>query len=290
MFDVNDPGTLKSLRKWWSEFKEKAPLEEEHVDDYCCVVVGNKIDVQSASRVPEADAQALLDELVPPPPIAVEPPSPASPSQTPTIPLPQASKAIPVASASSSYSPRHSLTKSSTRSPSRFYGTATSTRTNLTVYHTPSSSLYESYFSARSSPEPGPSTSVSSTSSFRGRTSRSSALSPSSRSSSSGATVTPSLFAREHPSPAVSTLPDLEDHSASTVSPPERGPRLFYASAKTGEGVADIFEYIAQRVIKRWAWEEHVEAQTLHYRETSGGESVLLGSVPENNSGRNCCS
>jgi len=34
-------------------------------------------------------------------------------------------------------------------------------------------------------------------------------------------------------------------------------PKLFFhVSAKTGEGVADVFEYVARRVAERWAWEE----------------------------------
>ncbi|TFK64461.1 hypothetical protein BDN72DRAFT_742775, partial [Pluteus cervinus] len=45
VFDVNTPETLESLTKWWAEFCQNAPLPEEDVEDFCCVVVGNKTDL-----------------------------------------------------------------------------------------------------------------------------------------------------------------------------------------------------------------------------------------------------
>ncbi|EGN97182.1 hypothetical protein SERLA73DRAFT_123963 [Serpula lacrymans var. lacrymans S7.3] len=47
MFDVNKPETLTALTRWWSQFREKAPLSDDELEDYCCVVVGNKIDFQN---------------------------------------------------------------------------------------------------------------------------------------------------------------------------------------------------------------------------------------------------
>ncbi|KAF8995895.1 P-loop containing nucleoside triphosphate hydrolase protein, partial [Cyathus striatus] len=44
MFDVNSPETLESLRKWWNDFKDQAPLRDEDIPEFCCVVVGNKVD------------------------------------------------------------------------------------------------------------------------------------------------------------------------------------------------------------------------------------------------------
>jgi Ras-related protein Rab-7A len=107
-------------------------------------------------------------------------------------------------------------------------------------------------------------------------------LSTKSASSSSGVTITPSLFARENakangthdtPSPQLAPAPAL-----ALPLPPERGPKLFFTSAKTGEGVADVFEYIAQRVVRKWEYEEWVEARTMHFREASGRETISLGS------------
>jgi Ras-related protein Rab-7A len=77
MFDVNEPDTLEALTKWWDEFRESAPLADEDMEDYCCVVVGNKIDMVGSGNgngpVTEAEALRFLDVLVPPP---SRPPSP----------------------------------------------------------------------------------------------------------------------------------------------------------------------------------------------------------------------
>ncbi|KAJ7266481.1 P-loop containing nucleoside triphosphate hydrolase protein, partial [Mycena haematopus] len=48
MYDVTAPETLYALRRWWDEFKAKAPVREEDLrggrGGFCVVVVGNKID------------------------------------------------------------------------------------------------------------------------------------------------------------------------------------------------------------------------------------------------------
>ncbi|KAJ4464125.1 P-loop containing nucleoside triphosphate hydrolase protein, partial [Lentinula edodes] len=45
VFDVNAPETLRVLVKWWEEFKVHAPLEDDELGGFCCVVVGNKVDL-----------------------------------------------------------------------------------------------------------------------------------------------------------------------------------------------------------------------------------------------------
>ncbi|EJF56138.1 hypothetical protein DICSQDRAFT_39552, partial [Dichomitus squalens LYAD-421 SS1] len=45
MFDVNQPHTLGALTKWWDDFRDKAPVSDERVEEFCCVVVGNKTDI-----------------------------------------------------------------------------------------------------------------------------------------------------------------------------------------------------------------------------------------------------
>lgn len=57
--------------------------------------------------------------------------------------------------------------------------------------------------------------------------------------------------------------------------PPERGPKLFFTSAKTGEGVHEVFEYIARRVVTRWEYEETIDARTLRVQEFP--ETIRLG-------------
>ncbi|KAF9525574.1 P-loop containing nucleoside triphosphate hydrolase protein, partial [Crepidotus variabilis] len=45
MFDVNDPSTMQSMKKWWIDFCDKAPVGEDQMADFCCVIVGNKVDL-----------------------------------------------------------------------------------------------------------------------------------------------------------------------------------------------------------------------------------------------------
>ena len=309
---------MESLVRWWAEFREKAPLADEDMEDYCCVVVGNKVDMagtenRSDDSVTKGEALRFLSKLVPPSPstpspenedgvpeeeplassqltirpIAVEPSprvpvrtllQPPSP-QTPSKPSPSNSIAIIPNHATPTPNPvpssvkHHLLSKSRSRSRSRsstsFYaGTMTSTHTSLSVYHTPSSSVFDVFQSARSSPElwssspsfatsspplgPGPASSV-----------RSRSTTTASGSSGSAVTITPSLFAREN-AETENTTP--EDDSS---MPSHRGPKLFFTSAKTGEGVTDVFEYVARRVVRRWEYEELMEAQRLHFRDAS---------------------
>ena len=197
-----------------------------------------------------------------------------------------------------SHSPKHNLSKSRSRSSSCFYaGTMTSTHTGLTIYHTPSSSVLDArssiYHSARSSPEPWSRsepdlTQQSSPASVRRRRALT-VLSTGSTSSESGATITPSLLAREreqnpndHHLPSSHSSPDLMLQSKYRAPlPPERGPRLFFTSAKTGEGVNDVFEYIAHRVVRKWEYDDWVDARQMHFREsTLSGGTTLYGSWP----------
>ncbi|RDB31112.1 Ras-related protein Rab-7a [Hypsizygus marmoreus] len=330
MFDVNTPETMAALTKWWAEFREKAPLADDDVREFCCVVVGNKMDLVGSGKggeegpVREDEARQFLAGLVPassrsPSPIsALDLPTPtaeyeddplassqvtmrpalpfpniASPSSSTPSPPPPALQIrsnsiaiIPnqrnVSSPSlSSHSPKHHLSKSRSRSSSHFYGgTMTTTHTTLTIYHTPSSSLFDVYHSARSSPEPwSTSSSPSARSSMRGR--RMTARSTASTSTGSAVTITPSLFARENGTSTDTevTTPESEPFSSSLAlpPPPERGPKLFFASAKTGEGVSDVFEYVVQRVIRRWEYDELVESRRMHIREASAAETIRLG-------------
>ena len=169
-------------------------------------------------------------------------------------------------------------------------GTLTSTRTGVTSYHTPSSSLFDVYASARSSPLPP---SIASRLSSPIRTQR---RASSSSSTSSAPTITPSLFTRSHDQAAMDTppTPTTSSHALDMTFhhplPPEKGPKLFFTSAKTGEGVHEVFEYIARRVITRWEYEETIDARTLRMQEPS--ETIRLGLTRGESSRRltgSCC-
>ena len=298
---------------------------DEDMNEYCCVVVGNKIDtiVDGRGLVSKSDALAFLNVLVPPSsPIAMYPSpsladqemdhsfshvltshsshnSSSTSSSSLTTQVQNRSDSIDIHHPnhiSHSLSPSHKLTQSRSRlSPQSYNGTVTTTRTTFTIYHTPSSSLYHS---ARSSPEPlSLSEPTSPTPSFRQR--RLNKRSSGSVSSGSAPTITPSLYAREHGS---SSNANISDHLLPTMPqtspsssfspppllppPPERGPKLFFTSAKTGEGVADVFEYITYRVNRKWEYEEQVEARRMDFRESSAAESFRLGLLNNGGVGR----
>ncbi|KAG5735204.1 Ras-related protein Rab7 [Termitomyces sp. T112] len=338
LFDVNSPATMTALIKWWAEFREQAPLADEDTKDFCCVVVGNKIDVAGGKeRVTEADAATFLTELVPSTissSVSTEHyhnavllnQYPLSSShaaiqtseiiESPTTYRQHRSDSIAITSnlrlndhwqSAASRSSVHPLSKSRSPSGSHFYGgTMTTTHTTLTIYHTPSSSLFDLYQSARSSPEPwsSPSRSPSSMAhsptpyaSVRGRPISTLSDTTHSTSSISIATITPSLFARESGETAHSTAvtADIASHD-DTVGvlppPPARGPKLFFTSAKTGAGVSEVFEYIARRVVRRWEYEERLKARRMYIRDSSAENTVQLDrwKTTEERARTTCCS
>ena len=325
MYDVNRPQTLQGLKKWWKEFQERAPVPDEDASDYCCVVVGNKIDLAQELEygrkmlVSEEDAQRFLEQLIPL--------APGSPISSPLPPLnpnlnPQQAEESPSAlvtsessascqsssngvgtgadagqvddtqSESATIQPKpidirhsgHGPSVSRATSRSRLGSTMTTTHTSLSIYHTPSSSFFDEFVSAPSTPihsnnhSPASSTDTSHiaapTSASRRR--------PTTSTSSSSETITPSLFARP---PSTSTTP--------TPLPLDRGPRLFLTSAKSGQSVPLVFEYIAKRVVSRWEWEETVQERALDYSERPSeiGTVHLPQSFKENSAWRStCCS
>ncbi|KAI9062278.1 ras-domain-containing protein [Trametes sanguinea] len=343
MFDVNQPHTLDALTKWWADFRDKAPVPDDAVEDFCCIVVGNKIDIAQAqaqaegtgprSVVSEADARAFVDRLVPRP---ESPPSPtirlAAPDtddpfcddvhgesnngnlpsalnseypgapRTDSIDISAHRGRAPFPPASRSASRSHSILF---RGGGTLTGTVGTMNTTHTIYHTPSSSLFDTFESALSSPaftalsapaSRSPSSSPSpSPSPSRMRSPR---RIPSGSSLSSAPTITPSLFIRgQATSSADPDLPATTTTTPESGSPPhpsrlsspasasptsphpplERFPRLFFTSAKTGEGVRDVFEYVARRVVARQEYEEALEARTMHVHDAD--QSIRLGSV-----------
>ncbi|VDB85083.1 unnamed protein product [Peniophora sp. CBMAI 1063] len=334
MYDVTTPESLKSLERWWSEFRDRAPVPDEELENFCVVVVGNKTDLVpegEPSPVSETDAQSLMNILVPPPSPLSSPLMPESDAEAePVRPLtlyedaydhyadqsPEADGGaqgddaiaihVPPASEPISLGTKRPKSLASRRSNSLAHGTMSSVRTGLSMYHTPSSSVMDSdadYFqSARATPldmrsptsslsRPG-SRSTSRNSLLRHRSISMSSTDTASTSTSAAKTITPSLFTRkaqrsstpdtdEAPTPhAVSRHVSSSSHPGSIplsptaasrrpqLSPPDTGPRHFRASAKSGEGVAAAFEYVAERVVKRWEWAEAEDARTFRLSES----------------------
>ncbi|KAI1788295.1 hypothetical protein LXA43DRAFT_1159845 [Ganoderma leucocontextum] len=119
---------------------------------------------------------------------------------------------------------------------------------------------------------------------------------PSNSSMSSAPTITPSLFIRGQAATTISTTPEVGCSPANSYEPPpflERYPKLFFTSAKTGDSVKDMFEYIAQHVGARQEYEEVLEARMMHVQEASQGNSIhLSGFPPDRRLGRitgSCC-
>ncbi|KAJ3824999.1 ras-domain-containing protein [Lentinula raphanica] len=288
VFDVNAPDTLHALKKWWIQFKVHAPLEDDELGNFCCVVVGNKVDL-GEGMVSVTQAESFLDTLIPPDLYrdigedSDEEDDPLSASQltaTPTrINSRQALQTHQLLSPSSSLSISQPRSKSRSRSTDpnltrSIY--ASSSVSGLSIYHTPSSSVYDPYLSARSSPDlefsnvahaPGGdlrprydsisslASSSSAAESFFSAISSSSSSTPSLPSSPSPPLL-PLVPSSSHPHSHLRLeLEPPSDSSTEVQAPPDTGPRLFFASAKTGEGVNDVFEYVAKRVVRQWDWE-----------------------------------
>ncbi|KAJ3740220.1 ras-domain-containing protein [Lentinula detonsa] len=278
VFDVNTPDSLHALKKWWEEFKVHAPLEDDELGSFCCVVVGNKLDLDEGrvSRVSYEQARTFMDTLVPPELYhdreedSDEEDDPLSASQMTATPIRMHSKP-----AHQLLSPSSSITTSQPRLRSRSKSTephltrsiyASSSVSGLSVYHTPSSSVYNHYDSARSSPDLN---SVSDSGSYPprplppliiGNLGNAGSLGSLSGGNTSAVTLTPSNWDKfdstrsglgiDPDSPIPSSQSELK-----IPQTPDTGYRLFFASAKTGEGVNDVFEYIAKRVVGQWDWE-----------------------------------
>ncbi|CAE6408506.1 unnamed protein product [Rhizoctonia solani] len=202
---------------------------------------------------------------------------PESPPRSPTR-----SKSM----AMSSGSPRTHWLRSKSRGISR-EGNGTIT-TNHTVYRTPASSLFRTASHSR----PGQSTSPTYSQLRRGGSSV--MWMDTARSYFSASTPTQPLPSRSvsHSSSAVleATIKPLqrpgnaqEDVIAKSLQLPETeyefpesGAKPFWSSARTGESVSSVFEYVARRVVQRWEWEESRLAFDEGFEEDSGPTAMRL--------------
>jgi Ras-related protein Rab-7A len=327
MFDVTRPSTLTALEAIWEEFCDKVPLAEDAKETFCCVFVGNKIDVpevEGKDRVTRGHAMEFIDKLIPPnpPPVVSQssssqhtiPNTSSSPksdsSQTNehrslrdclSIPItPSVDIDIRTLSRSECHSGHN---KSRSRSSTRL-GTWTETVTSIQTFHTASSSVFDSdaFTSALSSPVGSLNSSAAwshvGRGSVRWKRRRYSGTWSSSH-SESGETITPSMYraaATARQSLSSSSAGDSRRNSRIETAittptpsmtplppPPLKRPALFFTSAKSGEGVREVFDYITARVVRKWEWEEALEARVMDMSEDEGGpsraERIRLGRV-----------
>jgi Ras-related protein Rab-7A len=192
-------------------------------------------------------------------------------------------------------------------SQTRAGGTMGTTRT---IYHTASSSLLDSDPPASRPTVAGfnwspPASSSLGTGHTTGAPSGSRRRQASVNTSSS-ATVTPGR-SRTHSHQSLgqgaaltprATNIDVESTSSSLPAPkprPDQGAHLLYASAKTGEGLAEIFEYTARRVVQKVEWEEEEDQRVFGVVEPGQSSRIMLNGHGTQDGGKTrgwgrCCS
>jgi hypothetical protein len=176
----------------------------------------------------------FLAQMMPPvPPPPPQPPTTQQSSQRIDIPSPTQPPGFP---SPAPIDLRFKRPPSPPSSPPnrRYFGSARSRSTvsGHSIYHTPLSS----FFTTVSPIAPTPSSSTP----------------PTTPPPSEPGTIRKSADLPPPPTVVVTTV---------ELQTPEKGPKLFWTSAKTGEGVKDVFGYIARRVVTRWEWEDTLEAQ-----------------------------
>jgi Ras-related protein Rab-7A len=106
--------------------------------------------------------------------------------------------------------------------------------------------------------------------------------------SSSSETITPSLYARGLPTSGAGAQPGSPTPRTPSIrhpwppisldlDPPEKGAKLLFTSAKTGEGVSEVFDYIARRTVKRLEWFEAYHRDFGHGPDGPFGEGSEIG-------------
>ncbi|KIY61590.1 ras-domain-containing protein [Cylindrobasidium torrendii FP15055 ss-10] len=258
VYDVNKRETLDDLVKWWNVFRTGAEWENP-ADIGAVLVVGNKID-KGTPQVEEKDAQSFVSTLL-------------------EIPIPPKCISSPVRA----------------HSPFQF-GTMNTTRTALTIYHTPSSSFEDSgsdWATARSFVSAAPTFTTHGRSPSRDRRQRSldgivSAKHSLHRSSAESLdTITPfhvrestarpySPFSDQTQSPIPPSRPmsPLSRPLSPTLRPGAPFPHLL-ASAQSGLGVDEVFEFIARAIVTR---ENSRCSALLDETELDGGSMLRLAS------------
>jgi len=300
VYDVRRPKSLAEVSTWWRAFADKCPVLPEEEATWPVVVVGNKIDLLNQVEGTEdaiwrkEEAREFVERLIDVTEEDVDPAevniSVEGPSGAPEEV--EASKAVSITING------HGIDElsngsggSANQHRDRIYPatstTYNSSRTGNTIFHTPSSSFHSnessehfhsaaSSFYSQSPVSPAPSL-FQSGSGARSRSRRRLTIDTL---SSSSETITPSLYARGLPPPGSNAPASPGPPTPRTPSirhpwpppdldPPERGAKLLFTSAKTGEGVSEVFNYIARRTVRRLEWFE------AHHDIPFGEESVI---------------
>jgi Ras-related protein Rab-7A len=164
--------------------------------------------------------------------------------------------------------------------------------TTRTIYHTASSSLLDSDAPTPSRPPVAgfnwsPPASSSLGTSYGAGTPSSRRRQASTTTTHSSATVTLGMYRTlshqsQGQSAALSPQPtniDVESTSNPNPAPkphPDQGAHLLYASARTGEGLAEIFEYTARRVVQKVEWEEEEDQRAFGVVEPGQSSRIML--------------
>ena len=204
--------------------------------------------------------------------------------------------------------PPNSRRSDSRTSQTRHGGTMGTTRT---IYHTASSSLLDS-----DPPTPlrptvagfnwSPPTSSSLGTGHGAGTPSGSRRRQTSTHTTSTATITPGMYrthSQQSQSQGAALTPQTTNIGVESISNPNTAPKprpdqgahLLYASAKTGEGLAEIFEYTARRVVQKVEWEEEEDQRAFGVVEPGQTSRIMLNGYGTQDGGKarkwgRCCS
>jgi Ras-related protein Rab-7A len=265
VYDVRRPKSLAEVALWWRAFADKCPVATQDEGNWPVVVVGNKIDLLSQVEGAEdavwrkEEARDFVSRLIDVGSEDVE--TRAETDQLGgTSPQNNGERSKAVNITLNGLGLDDSLNGFGNLYERHAYpinGTYNSSRTGNTIYHTPSSSVdgIAEFHSAASSFH------INALTSDSEPTSRSSSRARRRLTidtlSSSSVTITPSLYARGLL--RTETLPQSPRTPSIRHPPPEspeKGAKLLFASAKSGEGVYEVFDYIARRTVRRLEWLE----------------------------------
>ncbi|KZT61891.1 ras-domain-containing protein [Calocera cornea HHB12733] len=294
VFDCTKPNTLQALKKWWAEFSgvegtegavvvavgNKLDLKRdgEGVDEagaraFVDALLPELVQQQQRGRKRRRQEPLLasVSSALPQPPKFVIPipqpsPSPSPPHEgTPPphhIPARRTSSPIPTPSASQAHFP-HNRSTSATRhllagtGTVGTVGTLTSIATHPSIYHTPSSSLFDRLdgeFAGRVNTPTPPSTPPKiAAARRRGDSSSSEDTQAISFISDSEATITPFALAEgddeEVDTPGTDIIPDPLLGPVTEEVEEIAEPALFFTSSMDRSSIVPVFEYVARKVM-----------------------------------------